>query len=194
MILLALAKLDNQYLLYGAAAVVILVTFVGLILVPALSSYGRIWEKAAADLARLPYGDTDYAGAMTAIREMSVREAKHGKPVTTVSAAVRHALLSPRPRARYPLDPTKMQAPAKLIAQASRGADAVFIPEGPEVVPLVVQAMIAAGLDTKRVQLLGTGLWDDARIFNDARLHVPLVIRPTTRRARVRRARARVRG
>ena len=25
--------------------------------------------------------------------------------------------------------------------------------------------------DTKRVQLLGTGLWDDPRIFNDARLH-----------------------
>ena len=79
---------------------------------------------------------------------------------------------------RYPLDPAKMQAPAKLIAQASRGADAVFIPEGPEVVPLVVQAMIAAGLDTKRVQLLGTGLWDDARIFNDARLHGGLYAAP----------------
>ena len=71
---------------------------------------------------------------------------------------------------RYALDPNKMQAPAKLVAQASRGADALFIPEGPEVVPLVVQAMTAAGLDTKRVQLLGTGLWDDPRIFNDARL------------------------
>ena len=63
-----------------------------------------------------------------------------------------------------------MQAPAKLVAQASRGADAVFIPEGPEVVPSVVQALAAAGLDTKRVQLLGTGLWDDPRIFNDPRL------------------------
>ena len=72
---------------------------------------------------------------------------------------------------RYPLDPAKMQAPAKLIAQAARGADAVFIPEGPEVVPLVVQTLIAAGLDTRRVQLLGTGLWDDPRIFNDQRLH-----------------------
>jgi branched-chain amino acid transport system substrate-binding protein len=71
---------------------------------------------------------------------------------------------------RYALDPTKMQTPAKVVAQASRGADAVFIPEGPEVVPLVVQAMVTAGLDTKRVQLLGTGLWDDPRIFNDARL------------------------
>jgi ABC-type branched-subunit amino acid transport system substrate-binding protein len=46
----------------------------------------------------------------------------------------------------------------------------VFIPEGPEVVPSVVQALIAANLDTKRVQLLGTGLWDDPRIFNNTQL------------------------
>ena len=72
---------------------------------------------------------------------------------------------------RYALDPVRMQAPAKLVAQAARGADAVFVPEGPEVVPLVVQTLIAAGLDTRRVQLLGTGMWDDPRIFNDARLH-----------------------
>jgi ABC-type branched-subunit amino acid transport system substrate-binding protein len=72
---------------------------------------------------------------------------------------------------RYALDPARMQAPAKMIAQAARGADAVFIPEGPEVVPSVAQALIGGGLDTKRVQLLGTGLWDDPRIFNDARLH-----------------------
>ena len=35
----------------------------------------------------------------------------------------------------------------------------------------MMQTLIAAGMDTKRVQLLGTGLWDDPRIFNDARLH-----------------------
>jgi ABC-type branched-subunit amino acid transport system substrate-binding protein len=72
---------------------------------------------------------------------------------------------------RYPLDATKMATPARLIAQAARGADAVFVPEGPEVVPTIVQAMIKEGLDTRRVQLLGTGLWDDPRIFNDARLN-----------------------
>jgi ABC-type branched-subunit amino acid transport system substrate-binding protein len=71
---------------------------------------------------------------------------------------------------RYPLLPDKMQQPAKLAAQASRGADAMFVPEGPEVVPTVVQAMVQAGLDTKKVQLYGTGLWDDPRIFNDPRM------------------------
>jgi ABC-type branched-subunit amino acid transport system substrate-binding protein len=71
---------------------------------------------------------------------------------------------------RYALESGKMQAPARLVAQAARGADAIFIPEGPEVVPSVVQALIAAGLDVKRVQLLGTGLWDDPRIFSDTTL------------------------
>jgi hypothetical protein len=45
---LALQKLGDEYLLFGAAALVSLLAFVGLILIPALSAYGRIWEKAAA--------------------------------------------------------------------------------------------------------------------------------------------------
>ena len=68
---------------------------------------------------------------------------------------------------RYAFDAAKMQAPARIVAQASRGADAVFIPEGPEVVPSVLKALTAAGLEAQRVQLLGTGLWDDPRIFSD---------------------------
>lgn len=48
MILLALAKIDEAYVVYIPAAVVCLAAFVGLILAPALSSHGRIWEKAAA--------------------------------------------------------------------------------------------------------------------------------------------------
>lgn len=78
----------------------------------------------------------------------------------------------------YPLDPNRMIGPVRLIAQAARGADAVFIPEGPEVVPSVVQSLAATGLDLKRVQLLGTGLWDDPRIFSDPRLHGGLYAAP----------------
>lgn len=44
----ALAEITHQYLLYGIAAAICLVVFVTLILSPALSAYGRIWEKAAA--------------------------------------------------------------------------------------------------------------------------------------------------
>ena len=50
---LALQHVGNEYLLFGAAALVSLVAFVGLILAPALSAYGRIWEKAAAGLLSL---------------------------------------------------------------------------------------------------------------------------------------------
>ena len=53
MTVFALAKLDHQYLLYGVAAAICLVVFVTLILTPALSSYGRLWEKAAAGFLSL---------------------------------------------------------------------------------------------------------------------------------------------
>ena len=48
MTVFALTKLGHQYLLYGAAGLICLVLFVTLILSPALSAHGRIWEKAAA--------------------------------------------------------------------------------------------------------------------------------------------------
>jgi hypothetical protein len=50
---LALQKIEHEYLLFGAAGLVTLVAFVGLILVPALGSYGRLWEKAAAGVLSL---------------------------------------------------------------------------------------------------------------------------------------------
>jgi len=45
---LALQKIEDEYLLFVAAGLVSLVAFVALIFVPAVSSYGRLWEKAAA--------------------------------------------------------------------------------------------------------------------------------------------------
>jgi uncharacterized membrane protein len=50
---LALQHVGDEYLLFGVAGLVSLVAFVGLILAPALSAYGRIWEKAAAGLLSL---------------------------------------------------------------------------------------------------------------------------------------------
>jgi hypothetical protein len=44
----ALTKLGHQYFIFIAAGVICLVTFVALILRPALAAHGRIWEKAAA--------------------------------------------------------------------------------------------------------------------------------------------------
>jgi hypothetical protein len=50
---LALQKIENEYILFGAAGLIALVAYVGLILVPALGSYGRIWEKAVAGILSL---------------------------------------------------------------------------------------------------------------------------------------------
>lgn len=50
---LALAKIEHEYLLFGVAGLICLVAFVGLILMPALSSYGRLWEKVAAGVVSL---------------------------------------------------------------------------------------------------------------------------------------------
>lgn len=72
---------------------------------------------------------------------------------------------------RYPLDKLKMQDPVKLVAQAVGRADALFIPDGADAVPLVVQALAANGVPPRKIQLLGTGLWDDPRIFADTSLH-----------------------
>ena len=67
---------------------------------------------------------------------------------------------------RYPLDPARMAEPARKIAQAAARADAIFLPDGADAVPQVVQALTAAGVNPRRVQLLGTGLWDDPRLFS----------------------------
>lgn len=65
-------------------------------------------------------------------------------------------------------DKARLQASVNAIAQSARGADAIFIPDGGDMAPDVARALVGAGINTKRVQLLGTGLWDDPRVFNDA--------------------------
>jgi hypothetical protein len=50
---LAIEKIDDEYLLFGVAGLISLVAFVTLIFVPAISSFGRVWEKAAAGFLSL---------------------------------------------------------------------------------------------------------------------------------------------
>jgi hypothetical protein len=47
------AKIGPEYLLFGGAGLLSLLAFTVLILVPALSSYGRGWEKATAAVLSL---------------------------------------------------------------------------------------------------------------------------------------------
>lgn len=72
---------------------------------------------------------------------------------------------------KYPLDPGKMAEPIRRVAQAAGKVDSIFIADGPDAVPQVVAGLVSAGVNLKRVQLLGTGLWaDDQRIMADKRL------------------------
>ncbi len=64
----------------------------------------------------------------------------------------------------YPHDKAAMAGPVRAVAQAATRADALFIPDGGDAVPDVVQTLTANGVNTKKIQLLGTGLWDDPRI------------------------------
>src|SRR5438552_10716685 len=68
---------------------------------------------------------------------------------------------------RYPLDRTQMQGAIRSVAQAASGADAIFLPDGADSVPAAVAALGGKGIDPKRVQLLGSGLWEDPQIFSN---------------------------
>jgi hypothetical protein len=48
-----LAKIGTEYLLFGGAGLISLIAFTALILVPAVGSFGRTWEKATAVLLAL---------------------------------------------------------------------------------------------------------------------------------------------
>jgi hypothetical protein len=48
-----LSSIGTEYILFGAAGLVSLAAFFGLILIPALGAYGRTWEKATAALISL---------------------------------------------------------------------------------------------------------------------------------------------
>jgi branched-chain amino acid transport system substrate-binding protein len=70
---------------------------------------------------------------------------------------------------RYPAEGgARIADAARQIAQAASRADAIFIPDSGEGVAAATQALAASGLNFKRLEALGTGLWDDPRIFSEA--------------------------
>jgi ABC-type branched-subunit amino acid transport system substrate-binding protein len=71
---------------------------------------------------------------------------------------------------RYPLDRAAMQGAVRNVATVGNRADAIFLPDGADSVPAVVQTLSAGGVDPKRIQLLGSGLWDDPQIFSNSAL------------------------
>lgn len=71
---------------------------------------------------------------------------------------------------RYSLDPGRIQEAVQRVSLGLAQADSVFIPGEPEAVVPVAEALAARGGNLKRLQFLGTGLWDDPRIYANATL------------------------
>lgn len=68
---------------------------------------------------------------------------------------------------RYSTDPSRLQGLVQTVTQSANIADALFLPGEGDTVPAVANALAAGGVNLKRLQMLGTGLWDDPRIFQE---------------------------
>lgn len=60
--------------------------------------------------------------------------------------------------------PATLKEAVGRVAAVAGQIDSLFIPEQAEAMGAVAQALTAANLDSKHVQILGTGLWNDARV------------------------------
>jgi ABC-type branched-subunit amino acid transport system substrate-binding protein len=67
---------------------------------------------------------------------------------------------------------------ARNVAQALGQADALLLADDGEAVASVADALAAAGANLQSVQLLGTGLWDNPRVFASSRLQGGLFAAP----------------
>jgi ABC-type branched-subunit amino acid transport system substrate-binding protein len=69
-------------------------------------------------------------------------------------------------------------APASRVAQALNQADALLLADDGDSVVGIADALTAAGANLKSVQLLGTGLWDNPRVFASSKLQGGLYAAP----------------
>ena len=58
-----------------------------------------------------------------------------------------------------------LAAAVEKIAALGPQIDALFIPEQAEGMGAVSSQLVAKGIDTKKIQVLGTGIWNDARVL-----------------------------
>ena len=67
---------------------------------------------------------------------------------------------------------------ARTVAQSLGSADALFIADDGESVVATADALTAAGANLRNIQLLGTGLWDNPRVFASPALQGGLYAAP----------------
>ncbi len=69
-------------------------------------------------------------------------------------------------------------APARTVAAALGSADALMIADDGDSVVATAEALTAAGANLRNIQLLGTGLWDNPRVFSNPNLQGGLYAAP----------------
>jgi ABC-type branched-subunit amino acid transport system substrate-binding protein len=108
---------------------------------------GQGHKNFAALIPRTTYGD---------VTEQAFREAvtSNGGTVTAVERFI----------------PGSGAAMTETSTIAKAGADAVFIPQGGSMLRTIAPTLAYSGVDTSKVKLLGTGLWDDFAITKEPSL------------------------
>lgn len=76
---------------------------------------------------------------------------------------------------KYSADRTQSAA---AIGQALASADSLLLADDGDALAGVADTLASSGADLKRVQLLGTGLWDNPRVFGNANLRGGLYAAP----------------
>jgi ABC-type branched-subunit amino acid transport system substrate-binding protein len=79
---------------------------------------------------------------------------------------------------RYGADRGQMQAAARNIAQALPQADSLLLADDGEALAGLTESLTAANANLRNVQLLGTGLWDNPRVFGNPVLQGGLFAAP----------------
>jgi ABC-type branched-subunit amino acid transport system substrate-binding protein len=67
----------------------------------------------------------------------------------------------------YPSDPARIADSVRKVAVAARQADVVFIADAADATPQIVQQLASNGVSPRRLKLVGTGLWDDPKLFSN---------------------------
>lgn len=105
---------------------------------------------------------------------------------TVVQAAFQQAVTARGGRIvaleRYTSDQAKMDTAVKNIARSVAGAnpqaDVLFLPDSAENLSSIVETLASAGVQSNRLQIIGTGLWNDQRVWRLGFLNNGLFVAP----------------
>jgi ABC-type branched-subunit amino acid transport system substrate-binding protein len=135
----------------------------------ALSTDAGVAAPGVYLISFMPQGDVeravDYAAAQgkKAIAAL-IPETVYGSAVNAAlqNAAARRAMKIIAIE-RYTAE--TLSAAAKRVGGVSGQFDTLFVPENGDGIAAMAQALLKAGIDGKKVQLIGTSAWDDPRVL-----------------------------